>query len=119
MRFHRAADYFQIVVIFAALFAGAKAETLSWAKVSPHQLAAAKKLGLPAAFENSARIRFVLIPPGTFLMGSKDSAATVAQKCAMPNANAGWFHDEHPPHRVELTCAFYISIHEVSQECYE
>jgi len=91
----------------------------TWAKVSPAQAAAAKKLGVPVAFENSIGIRFVLIPPGTFMMGSRDSAAEVARRCAMPNAAAGWFLDEHPRHKVTLTKAFYMSIHEVSNGSHE
>ena len=96
-----------------------EAETPSWAKVSPAQVAAAKTLGLPVAFENSIGMRFVLIPPGTFMMGSRDSAAEVARRCAMPNAQAGWFHDEHPRHKVTLTSAFYMAVHEVTQGAYE
>jgi formylglycine-generating enzyme required for sulfatase activity len=37
----------------------------------------------------------------------------------MPNAQAGWFYDEHPRHKVTLTDAFYMAIHEVTQGCYE
>ena len=96
-----------------------KADVSTWAKVSPAQAAAAKKLGVPIAFENSVGMRFVLIPPGTFMMGSRDSAAEVARRCAMPNAQAGWFWDEHPRHKVTLTKAFYMSIHEVTNGSYE
>ena len=90
-------------------------EVPSWAKVSAAQKAAAKKLGVPVAFESSVGLRFVLIPPGTFMMGSRDPAAEVARRCAMPNAQAGWFWDEHPRHKVTLTKAFYMAIHEVSK----
>ncbi|MDP6544127.1 MAG: formylglycine-generating enzyme family protein [Phycisphaerae bacterium] len=96
-----------------------KADISTWAKPSPAQAAAAKKLGVPVAFENSVGIRFILIPPGTFMMGSKDSAAEVATRCAMPNAAPGWFVDEHPRHKVTLTKAFYMSIHEVTNASYE
>ncbi|MBL7219841.1 MAG: formylglycine-generating enzyme family protein [Phycisphaerae bacterium] len=96
-----------------------KADISTWAKISPAQMAAAKKLGVPVAFENSIGMRFVLIPPGTFMMGSKESAAEVARNCAMPNAGSGWFMDEHPHHKVTLTEAFYMSIHEVTQGAYK
>ena len=86
----------------------------SWAKVSAEQKAAATKLGVPVAFENEIGMRFVLIPPGTFMMGSRDPAAEVARRCAMPNAQAGWFWDEHPRHKVTVAEAFYMSIHEVT-----
>jgi len=59
-------------------------------------------------------MRFVLIPAGTFMMGSRDTAAEVAKKCNMSNAQAGWFTDEFPRHKVTLTKAFYMSIHEVT-----
>ena len=91
----------------------------SWAKVSPEQAAAAKKLGVPVAFENSVGMRFVLIPAGTFMMGSRDSAAEVARRCNMPNAQGGWFYDEHPRHKVTLSTAFYMATDEVTQGCYE
>jgi len=105
------------LTVFARQLPGA--EVPAWAKVSPEQAAAAKKLGVPVALENSVGMRFVLIPPGTFMMGSRDPAAEVARRCNMPNAQAGWFYDEHPRHEVTLTSAFYMSIHEVTQRCYE
>jgi len=94
------------------------AEVPAWAKVTPEQVAAAKEIGVPVAFENAAGMRFVLIPPGKFTMGSHDSAAEVARKCEMPNAQAGWFYDEQPPHEVTLTAAFYMATTEVSHKCY-
>ncbi len=44
----------------------------AWAKVAPEQIAEAKKHGVPVAFENDLGMRFVLIPAGTFLMGSPE-----------------------------------------------
>jgi formylglycine-generating enzyme required for sulfatase activity len=100
-------------------FLRAEADGAAWARVSPEQAAAVKKLGVPVAFENSVGMRFVLIPGGTFMMGSRDSAAEVARRCAMPNAQGGWFYDEHPRHQVKLTAAFYMAIDEVTQGCYQ
>jgi formylglycine-generating enzyme required for sulfatase activity len=96
-----------------------KVDPSTWAKVSPAQTAAAKKLGVPVAFENSVGMRFVLIPPGQFTMGSGQTSAQVAAACAMSNAAPGWFVDEHPQHKVTLTKAFYMSIHEVTNASYE
>jgi len=96
-----------------------KADISTWAKPSPAQAAAAKKLGVPVAFENSIGMRFMLIPPGTFMMGSKQTSAEVAVDCAMSNAAPGWFSDEHPRHKVTLTEAFYLSIHEVTNAAYK
>jgi formylglycine-generating enzyme required for sulfatase activity len=83
--------------------------------VSIEQILAAKALGAPVAFENSIGIRFVLIPPGEFMMGSKDPADRVAQLCGQPKMFAG----EHPRHKVTLTKAFYMSVHEVTQKHHE
>jgi len=43
-----------------------------WAKVAPEQIGEAKKHGVPVAFENDIGMRFVLIPAGTFMMGSPE-----------------------------------------------
>ena len=96
-----------------------KVNVPSWARASVEQAEAAKALGVPVAFQNSMGMRFVLIPAGTFRMGSRDSAAQVARHCAMPNARATWFHNERPRHKVALTRAFYMAIHEVKQGWYE
>lgn len=45
--------------------------SVPWAKVSQGQIDAAKQMGVPFAFENSAG-RFLFVPPGTFQMGSGD-----------------------------------------------
>ncbi|MCX6878021.1 MAG: formylglycine-generating enzyme family protein [Verrucomicrobia bacterium] len=111
-----------MLILVAALavtaLSRAKDQTPPWAKVSPEQEEAANKLGVPVAIENSVGMRFVLIPPGKFMMGSRDPAAEVARRCAMPNAQPGWFADEHPCHEVTLSSAFYLTIHEVTQGSY-
>ena len=92
-------------------------KTPELAKVSQAQIAEAKKLGVPVAFTNSVGMKFVLVPAGKFMMGSRDSAKEVARRCNMPHAQLGWFHDEGPRHEVTLA-AFYMSIHEVTQGQY-
>ena len=92
-------------------------QTPAVAKVSEAQIAEAKKLGVPVAFTNEIGMTFVLVPAGTFMMGSRDPAREVAQRCNMPHAQIGWFVDEVPRHEVTLT-AFYMSIHEVTQGQY-
>jgi len=96
-----------------------KVDPSTWARVSPAQTAAARKLGVPVAFEDSAGIRFVLIPAGEFMMGAKQTAAEIAKDCAMSNAAPGWFVDEHPRHKVTITKAFYMSITEVTNACHD
>lgn len=99
-----------------------------WAKVADEQVKYARKarasLGarLPvartvdpggAALKEAARaLRLVLIPPGTFTMGS-----TVKGKdCDCPTSP---LKDERPAHVVRITKPFYIGIYEVTQEQYE
>jgi uncharacterized protein (TIGR02996 family) len=54
---------------------------------------------------NSIGMTFVLIPPGTFWMGSKKN-------------ERGRFPDENPVHEVELTRPFYLGVHQVTQAQY-
>ncbi len=115
----RTATFFLAVAIAVTAFVEARAADPAWAKVSPEQVAAAKKLGVPVAFENPAGMKFVLIPAGKFKMGSNQTAAEVAAGCNMPNAQPGWFHDEHPSHEVTLSEAFYLAIHELTQGCHQ
>ena len=89
-----------------------------WAKASSAQVSEAQRLRVPVAFTNSIGMKFVLIPPGTFTMGSGQPAAVVARECGIPQAQAGWFYDEHPSHPVTFTNAFYLGIYEVTQAEY-
>ena len=77
-------------------------EVPSWAKVAPEQVAEAKKHGVPVAFENDLGMRFVLIPAGTFLMGS-------------PEDEEGRDDDE-TQHDVTITKPFYMQTTEVTNE---
>jgi formylglycine-generating enzyme required for sulfatase activity len=95
----------------------ASGKTPPVAKVSKAQVAEAKKLGVPVSFTNSIGMTFVLVPSGTFKMGSQESAEEVRRRCNMPQAQIGWFTDEHPRHEVTLT-AFYMSIHEITHGQY-
>lgn len=77
----------------------------AWAKVSKEQRACAARLGLPVAMEldlgKAVRMHFVLIPPGTFTMGSRNGGG-----------------DESPPRLVRITKAFYAGVFEVTQAQY-
>ena len=59
---------------------------------------------LPVEFSNDMGMTFVLVPPGTFLMGSPDDE---------PGRNPGGY-DEGPQHQVTLTRPFYLGKHEVT-----
>ncbi len=73
----------------------------TWRNVSPSQAEAASRLGIPAAFENSLGMRFVLIPPGTFDMGS-------------PENEVGRDDDESLISDVVIKHPFYLQITEVT-----
>jgi formylglycine-generating enzyme required for sulfatase activity len=76
----------------------------SWAKVAPEQIAEAEKHGVPVAFENDIGMRFVLIPAGTFMMGS-------------PEDEEGRDDDE-TQHEVTISKPFYMMITEVTNGQY-
>ena len=67
-----------------------------------HQQAWADHLGMPVEFENSIRMKMVLVPPGQFMMGSPDSD---------PLAET----DEKPQHTVRISKPFYLSACEVTK----
>ena len=72
----------------------------SWARVAPEQIEEAQRHGVPLAFENDLGMRFVLIPAGTFRMGSSQLEAGR--------------QDDETLHEVTITKPFYLSIHEVT-----
>ena len=77
-------------------------EIPSWAAVSKEQIAAAKNLGIPVAFANSIGMKFVLVPAGSFMMGS-------------PPDEEGRYKGEEPYHKVTFAKPFYISICQTTQ----
>ena len=87
----------------------------AWAEVSKLQIEAAKRAGAPVAKEidlgGGVTMKFVLIPPGEFMMGSRESAATVARKGRWLRESAA---RELPRHRVRLTRGFYMAVHETT-----
>lgn len=64
----------------------------------------ATRAGLPLEVTNSIGMTFVLVPPGTFLMGSPDDEL---------GRNPGEY-DEGPRHQVTITRPFYLGKHEVT-----
>jgi uncharacterized protein (TIGR02996 family) len=69
------------------------------------QLLAASVTPCVPAWTNSLGMKFVLIPPGKFLMGS-------------PECEEGRSNEEGPQHEVEITRLFYLGIHPVTQGQY-
>lgn len=79
-------------------------EVPPWASVAPEQIAAASECGLPVAFENELGMRFLLVPAGTYLMGS-------------PAIEEGRDEDESQ-HRATIATPFYVQIKEVTNATY-
>ncbi len=82
-----------------------------------HQEAWAAYLKVPVEYTNSIGIKFRLIPPGEFLMGSTPEEIDAALKEAWDDKNAQeWIKAEGPRHKVVLTQAIYLSVYEVTQK---
>lgn len=89
-------------------------------KARAHQEAWAKYLGLPVEMTNSIGMKFVLIPPGEFMMGSTPEEIQWAldQGKSQP---AGYFErveSEGPACRVRISRPFYCGMCEVTQSQY-
>ncbi|MBI4750845.1 MAG: formylglycine-generating enzyme family protein [Acidobacteria bacterium] len=75
-------------------------------------------LPLKPTFKNSLGMEFVLIPAGSFLMGSTDAeveAALADAKRYDQNAKREWFTREQPQHRVTFDQPFYLGKFQVTQ----
>ncbi len=94
------------------------------AQARAHQEAWAKHLGLPVEFTNSIGMKFRLIPPGEFLMGSTPEQLEDAlkQRGELPPDKPGLldvYKSAAPQHRVILTQPIYLGMHEVTQHQFE
>jgi serine/threonine protein kinase/formylglycine-generating enzyme required for sulfatase activity len=92
------------------------------AKAKEHQKAWADYLGMPVEMTNSIGMKFVLIPPGEYDMGTSDAdfekmkGEFLANKDSLPDAplvgNSSRYPDcvafEVPQHRVTITRPFYL-----------
>ncbi len=77
----------------------------TWWRPTREQLALSAETGLPVWIENDAGIRFVLVPPGEFTMGS-------------PTDEPGRGADERE-HAVRITRGFYLGATEVTNEQFD
>jgi formylglycine-generating enzyme required for sulfatase activity/Leucine-rich repeat (LRR) protein len=77
------------------------------AQARAHQEAWAKYIDVPVEFTNSIGMKFRLIPPGEFTMGSsrEEIASSLKQGDWWVNER---LPGERPPHLVEITRAFYL-----------
>jgi len=79
-----------------------------------HQQTWADYLGVPVEITNSVGMKFRLIPPGEFMMGSTDKEIARLLK---ENWDEDWLErvpSEGPQHRVRIRRPFYVGIHEVA-----
>jgi formylglycine-generating enzyme required for sulfatase activity len=78
-----------------------------------------KPAGEAKQITNSIDMKLTRIPPGDFMMGSRESAeetAAVFNKTYGGDfAKAGFFKDEHPQHRVRITRPFYLGTYHVTR----
>jgi formylglycine-generating enzyme required for sulfatase activity len=97
-------------------------------KAREHQAAWGKWLDLPVEITNSIGMKFVLIPPGEFDMGStpEDQAKVIAGLKANESLLPTWVKDymervaaEGPRHRVKITRPFYLGMYPVTQAEYQ
>ncbi len=90
------------------------------AKAKEHQDAWAKHLGVPVEFENKLGMKFRLIPPGEYTMGSTPAEIEAALQVAGGDARwRGHVQSEGPQHMVVLKQPVYMSVHEVTQKNYQ
>jgi formylglycine-generating enzyme required for sulfatase activity/serine/threonine protein kinase len=86
------------------------------AQAKEHQWAWAEHLGVRIEFENSIGMKFVLIPPGEFDMGSTQEE--IAALLPSSSNQEAWVLDlirsEGPRHRVRITRPFYLGKFEVT-----
>jgi sulfatase modifying factor 1 len=61
-------------------------------------------------------MKLVLIQPGEFMMGSRESAEELAKAYEkyVPDIKPGYFQEEYPYHRVRITKPFYLGAYEVT-----
>jgi formylglycine-generating enzyme required for sulfatase activity len=96
----------------------------SAAEAKEHQRRWAEYLQVPVETTNSIGMKFVLIPPGEFMMGSSEQEVAWASqegKKRAPNDRV-FFQNilrEMPQHRVKITKPIYLAIYHVTQSEYE
>jgi formylglycine-generating enzyme required for sulfatase activity/serine/threonine protein kinase len=114
----------QPAVPAAAKAAVPAAETAaSAARARAYQQMWANGLGAPLSQTNSIGMRFVLIPPGEFEMGSTDQEIAANVQARKKDAGDSWscklLLSEGPRHTVTISKPFYLAMYDVTQGEYQ
>ncbi|MBI1346141.1 protein kinase [bacterium] len=78
-----------------------------------HQEAWAKYLGVPVEFTNSAKQKYRLIPPGTFVMGLSEAQMDGLKNTVLDDPPAG-LRNAVPSRAVYISQPFYMGVNEVT-----
>lgn len=93
------------------------------AQAKKHQQEWADYFQVPLEYTNSIGMKFVLIPPGEFIMGSTpeeiDNELAATPQGPQWDEGRACTRSEGPRHKVTLTRPFYLGTGEVSQKEYE
>jgi serine/threonine protein kinase/formylglycine-generating enzyme required for sulfatase activity len=90
------------------------------AQAKKHQESWAEYLRVPVEYTNSLGMKFRLIPPGEFLMGSTSAEIEAALTVVgVDSPVAPCIESEGPQHMVILTQPFYLGVTEVTQAEYQ
>jgi formylglycine-generating enzyme required for sulfatase activity len=84
-----------------------------------HQEAWAKYLDVPVEYTNSIGMKFRLIPPGEFTMGSTKDQLNVALNGVTDSTWENMIKSGAPQHQVILTQPIYLGVNEVTQADYQ
>lgn len=88
-----------------------------------HQEAWAKHLGVPVEYTNSIGMKFMLIPPGEFMMGcDPKEAEAIAPRIEDERLRQVFLavtSTAAPRHVVRITRAYYLQTHEVTNGAYQ
>lgn len=74
---------------------------------------------MPVEYENSIGMKFRLVPPGKFLMGSTPEQIEAVLKGTKNDHVKNCVRSEGPQHKVVLTTPIYVGVTEVTQSHYE
>ena len=81
--------------------------------LAPPVLVVVESPAPPPPFADTLGIRMVLIPAGSFLMGSTEAQIAQFRK-RYPDTKGDMSDDEHPQHLVNITRPFFMAAHQVT-----